>query len=81
MACKNISIFYLKQLILIWNVKAKMVANGDFTEFNLLKTRKASVSDITKEIKSFAILVLTPPPLNLLEMNLKTSLVPSQYQV
>ena len=31
-------------------VKAQMVANG---EFNLLKARKASVSEITKEIKSF----------------------------
>ena len=30
----------------------------------LLKTRKASVSQITKEIKSFSILVLTPPPLD-----------------
>jgi len=45
-------------------VKAQMVANGAFTEFNLLKTRKASVSEITKEIKSFSILVLTPPPLD-----------------
>ena len=33
-------------------VKAQLVANGAFTEFNLLKTRKASVSEITKEIKS-----------------------------
>src|SRR6185369_16146272 len=45
-------------------VKAQMVANGDFTEFNLLKTRKASVSEITKEIKSFSIPVLTPPSLD-----------------
>src|SRR6185295_2843999 len=45
-------------------VKAQLVANGSYTEFNLLKTRKASVSDITKEIKSFSILVLTPPPLD-----------------
>jgi len=30
----------------------------------LLKTKKASVSEITKEIKSFSILVLTPPPLD-----------------
>ena len=29
-------------------VKAQLVANGAFTEFNLLKTRKASVSEITK---------------------------------
>ena len=42
-------------------VKAQLVANGAFAEFNLLKTRKASVSEITKEIKSFSILVLTPP--------------------
>ena len=66
-------------------VKAQMVANGAYTEFNLLKTRKVSVSEITKEIKSFSILVLTPPPLDykrqeylyhniphLLEMNSKT---------
>jgi hypothetical protein len=45
-------------------VKAQLAANGAFTEFNLLKTRKASVSEITKEIKSFSILVLTPPPLD-----------------
>src|SRR5581483_10049735 len=45
-------------------VKAQMVANGAYTEFNLLKTRKVSVSEITKEIKSFSILVLTPPPLD-----------------
>jgi len=34
-------------------VKAQMVANGAFIEFNLLKTRKMSVSEITKKIKSF----------------------------
>jgi hypothetical protein len=45
-------------------VKAQLIANGAFTEFNLLKTRKASVSEITKEIKSFSILVLIPPPLD-----------------
>jgi hypothetical protein len=45
-------------------VKAQLVANGSYTEFNLLKTRKASISEITKEIKSFSILVLTPPPLD-----------------
>ena len=45
-------------------VKAQLVANGSFTEFNLLKTRKANVSEITKEIKSFSILVLIPPPLD-----------------
>ena len=42
-------------------VKAQLVANGAFTKFNLLKT---TVSEITKEIKSFSILVLTPPPLD-----------------
>jgi len=77
---------YLKQLDLK-DVKAWLVANDAFTEFNLLKTRKASVSEIIKKI---SILVLTPPPLdykgksfftrifvyfNLLEMNLKMSLV------
>src|SRR6185312_6854427 len=41
--------------------KAQMVANGAYTEFSLLKTRKAN---IVKEIKSFSILVLTPPPLD-----------------
>ena len=30
-------------------VKAQMVANGACTEFNLLKARKASVSEITKK--------------------------------
>src|SRR5581483_10044532 len=37
-------------------VKTQLVANtnGAYTEFNLLKTRKASVSQITKEIKSFS---------------------------
>ena len=33
-------------------VKAQLVANGAFTEFSLLKTKKASISEITKEIKS-----------------------------
>ena len=41
-----------------------MVANGAFTEFNLLKPRKASVSEITKEIKFLSILILTPSPLD-----------------
>jgi len=45
-------------------VKAQLVANGDYTEFNLSNTRKASISEITKEIKKFSILVLTPPPLD-----------------
>ena len=34
-------------------VKAQLVANGDYTEFNLLKTGKASISEITKEIIFF----------------------------
>ncbi|CAG8541322.1 10103_t:CDS:2 [Diversispora eburnea] len=45
-------------------IKAQMVANGVFIEFNLLKTRKVSVSEIIKEIKSFSILIVTPPPLD-----------------
>src|SRR5581483_5862943 len=45
-------------------VKAQLVANDAYIEFNLLKIRKASVSQITKEIKFFSILVLTPPPLD-----------------
>ena len=45
-------------------VKAQLVANGAYIEFNLLKTKKTSVSKIIKEIKSFSILVLTPPPLD-----------------
>ena len=42
-------------------VKVQEVANGPFTEFNLLKTKRA---DIFEEIKSLSILVLTPPPLD-----------------
>ena len=42
-------------------VKAQEIANGTFTEFNLLKTKK---SDIFEEIKTLSILVLTPPPLD-----------------
>src|SRR5438132_5930050 len=42
-------------------VKAQLVANSTYTEFNLLKTKKAIVSEITKEI---SMLVLTPPPLD-----------------
>src|SRR6185436_14669024 len=75
-------------------VKAQLIANGAFTEFNLLKTRKASFSEITKEIKFFSILVLTPHPLwitkgrsivtktfvHLSEMSLKTLLVQSQFK-
>ena len=45
-------------------VKVQLVVNGAFTEFNLLKTRKASISEIIKEIKFFSILVLTSPPLD-----------------
>ena len=37
-------------------VKAQLVANGAFTEFNLLKTRKTTVSETTREIKSLSIL-------------------------
>ena len=73
-------------------VKAQLVANGSYTEFNLLKTRKASVSEITKEIKSFSILVLMPLWIikdknifiiiiifaHLLEMNSKTLLAQAQ---
>jgi hypothetical protein len=42
-------------------VKVQEVANGPFTEFNLLKTKKA---DIFEEIESLSILVLTPSPLD-----------------
>src|SRR6185369_6875271 len=42
-------------------VKVQEVANGPFTEFNLLKTKKA---DIFEEIRALSILVLTPPPLD-----------------
>ena len=45
-------------------VKAQLVVNSAYTEFNLLKTKKASVSEITKEIKSFPILVLSLSPLD-----------------
>ena len=45
-------------------VKTQAVANGAFTEFNLWKNKKVNVFKITKEIKSFSILVLTPPPLD-----------------
>ena len=45
-------------------VKAQLVANGAYTEFNLLKTKKASVAEIIKEIKSFSIVILTPSPLD-----------------
>ena len=45
-------------------VKTQTVANGAFTEFNLWKNRKINGSEITKEIKAFSILVLTPPPLD-----------------
>ena len=42
-------------------IRAQMVANGTFTEFNLLKTKKASISEITNEIKSLFILILASP--------------------
>ena len=45
-------------------VKAQLVANGAYIKFNLLKIREVSISEITKEIKSFSILVLSPPPLD-----------------
>ena len=45
-------------------VKTQTVANEYFTKFNLLKTKNTSVSKIIKEIKSFSILVLTPPSLD-----------------
>jgi len=45
-------------------IKTQLVANGRFTKFNLLKTRKASIFKIVKEIKSFSILILTPSPLD-----------------
>jgi len=44
-----------------WNCQSP---DGAYTEFNLLKTRKANVAEITKEIKFFSILVPTPPPLD-----------------
>ena len=62
MVCKNTSIVFEAANPGI--VKAQMVANSAFTEFNLLKTRKTSASEIIKKIKSFSILVLTPPPLD-----------------
>ena len=45
-------------------VKVQEIANGSFYEFNLLKIKKANISDIIKEIKSLFILVLTPSPLD-----------------
>jgi len=45
-------------------VKAQLVANGAFTEFNLLKARKTTVSETTREIKSLSILILNPSPLD-----------------
>ena len=45
-------------------VKTQTVANGSFIEFNLLKAKNTSVSEVIKEIKSFSILVLTPSPLD-----------------
>jgi hypothetical protein len=45
-------------------LKQLLTANGSFTEFNLLKNRKANVFEIIKEIKAFSVLVLTPPHLD-----------------
>ena len=45
-------------------IKAQLVTNGTYIEFNLLKTRIIKVFEITKKIKSFSILILIPPPLN-----------------
>ena len=45
-------------------VKAQEIANGSFYEFNLLKIKKANISEIIKEIKTLFILVLTPSPLD-----------------
>ena len=42
-------------------MKVQEVANGPFTEFNLLKTKR---TDIFEEIRTLSILVLTPPPLD-----------------
>src|SRR5437764_14051902 len=42
-------------------VKVQEVANEPFTEFNLLRTKKA---DIFEEIRALSILVLIPPPLD-----------------
>ena len=42
-------------------VKAQEIANGPFTEFNLLKT---NTEGICEEIRTLSILVLTPPPLD-----------------
>ena len=66
-------------------VSWRQVASGAYTEFNLLKTRKTTGFEITKEIKSFSILVLMPPPLDyniltgtfayLFEMNLRPTYI------
>jgi hypothetical protein len=45
-------------------VKVQLVANGPFVEFNLFKTKTTNISQVIKEIKSFSILVLIPPPLD-----------------
>ena len=42
-------------------VKVQEVANGPFTEFSLMKTKKV---DILEEIRALSILVLTPPSLD-----------------
>src|SRR5205823_14676533 len=58
---RNINIFLFEASNLNNTVKVQEVANGPFTEFNLLKTKKA---DIFEEIKTLSILVLIPPPLD-----------------
>ena len=42
-------------------MKVQEVANGPFTEFSLMKTKKV---DILEEIRALSILVLIPPPLD-----------------
>ena len=37
-------------------VKAQLVANGAYTEFNLLKTKKASVVELPKKLNLFNLL-------------------------
>src|SRR6266511_3640376 len=58
---RNINIFLFEASNLNNTVKVREVANGPFTEFNLLKTKKA---DIFEEIKTLSILVLIPHPLD-----------------
>jgi len=55
--------FFLKQLILVLSKLSWLLM---VLLLNLIcqKTRKTNVSEITRELKSFSILVLTPPPLD-----------------